>query len=214
MGALHERAVQGDWVNLEVLYRIFPSSRMQRQAWRQACEAIDAALLARGHRGLPALIPGLVHARLATALLASGYRSKRDLQARKFLCLGCHAGLEVRMLRDFAAMRALGVEIRQDVVKASVTAGLVTQEDIVAQDFWEYLRFGEHEMFDTVMVLAPQQLILQQLWELSQSRLSPGGQMVVVAQDTDILSVPHETAIGPAMEGTMCWYRLTCNTEF
>jgi hypothetical protein len=212
MGAIHERAIQGDWVSLEVLFRVFPSSRMQRQAWRQACEAVDAALLARGHRGLPALIPGLVHARLATARLAAGYLSKRDLQARKFLCLGCHAGLEVRILRDFAAMRALGVEIRQDVVAESVTAGLVAREDIVAQDFWEYLRFGEHEMFDTVIVLAPQQLVLQQLWDLSQSRLLLGGQMVVVAQDTDILSVPHETAIGPAMEGTMSWYRLTCKT--
>ncbi len=176
MGAIHERAIQGDWVSLEVLFRVFPSSRMQRQAWRQACEAVDAALLARGHRGLPALIPGLVHARLATARLAAGYLSKRDLQARKFLCLGCHAGLEVRILRDFAAMRALGVEIRQDVVAESVTAGLVAREDIVAQDFWEYLRFGEHEMFDTVIVLAPQQLVLQQLWDLSQSRLLLGGQ--------------------------------------
>ncbi len=80
MRALHERAVQGDWVSPELL---FPSSRMQRQAWRRVCEAIDAALLERGLRGLPALIPGLVHARLATALLAAGYRSKQDLQARK-----------------------------------------------------------------------------------------------------------------------------------
>ena len=65
-------------------------------------------------------------------------------------------------------MPALGVEIRQDVVTASMTAGLVGQQNIVAQDFWEYLRFGEHEMFDTVIVLAPQQLALQQLWDLPQ----------------------------------------------
>lgn len=93
MGALHERAAQEDWVSLEVLFRLFPSSRMQRQTWRQVCEAVHAELLARGHRGLPALIPGLVHARVATVLLAAGYHSKRDLQARKILCLGCHAGL-------------------------------------------------------------------------------------------------------------------------
>lgn len=207
MGALHEWAIQGDWVILEFLFRLFPSSRMRRQTWRQACEAIDAAFLAIGHRGLPALIPGLVHARLATALLAVGYRSKRDLQARKFLCLGCHAGLEVRILRDFAAMRALGGEIRQDVVTACLTAGLVGPQDIVAQDFWEYLRLGEHEMFDTVIVLAPQ-LALAAVVEFVATAVVAG------RPATDILSVPHETAIGPAIEGTTSWYRLTCNTEF
>ncbi|NMP23667.1 class I SAM-dependent methyltransferase [Sulfobacillus harzensis] len=197
-----------DWVSLEYLFRAFPSSRVQRQAWRQACEAVDAALLARGHHGLPALIPGLVHARLATALLAAGYRSKRDLQERSFLCLGCHAGLEVRILRDFGASQALGIEIRPDVVAASLTAGLIAPGDVVVQDFWEYLKEMGHETFDTVIALAPQRLPMERLWALSQSRLVVGGLMVVVAQDTDVLSIPQATTIGPAMEGTMSWYRL------
>jgi len=87
---------------------------------------------------------------------------------------------------------------------------LIVSGGIAIQNFWEYLKETDHETFDTAIALAPQQLVLQQLWDLSQSWLSPGGQMVVVAQDTDILSVPRETAIGLAMEGTMSWYRLIC----
>lgn len=90
-------------VSLERLFRSFSSCVGQRHTWRQGSDDCYRNLLARGHEGRPALVPGLVHARLATALLAGRYRQKRQLQGRTFLCLGCHAGLEVRTLRDLGA---------------------------------------------------------------------------------------------------------------
>ncbi len=87
--------------------------------------AVYQSLLARGHSGLPALIPGLVHARLATALLVAGYQSKSQLSSHSFLCLGCHAGLEVRILRDFGASHAEDVEIRQAVVQEGIRNRLI-----------------------------------------------------------------------------------------
>lgn len=207
--ARHGKDTDGaDWVSLEYLFRAFPSTRRQRRAWLQACGAVDAVLSAQGHHGLPALIPGLVHARVATALLTAGYCSKRDLRGRRLLCLGCHAGLEVRIVRDFGALQVLGVEIRPGVVRASWTAGLVTRDEVLVQDFWDYLRAASGERYDTVMVLNPHELPLRPLWALAKSRLLPGGQMVVVAQEIDVLSVPPCTVTGPAMEETMRWYRL------
>lgn len=196
------------WDSLEYLFRAFPSSVRQRQRWRQACDAVDQALSVRGHYGVPALVPGLVHARLATALLAAGYRSKRDLQGRSFLCLGCHAGLEVRILRDFGASKALGVEMRADVVQASLDAGLISPGDVVVQDFWGYLTKAHEGATDTVMALAPQRLAIERLWDRVEHWLVPGGKMVIVAQEGDVLVVPEEARQGPAMEGTMRWYDL------
>lgn len=93
---------------------------------------------------------------------------------------------------------------------ASVTVRLVGQEDIVAQDFWACLRFGKREMFETAIVLAAQPLVLQHVWDSAQSRWVLASQAVVVLQDTEMFSVPHETLIGPAMEETTIGYRLTC----
>ena len=196
------------WDSLEYLFRAFPSSLRERQQWRQASDAVDQALTTRGHYGLPALVPGLVHARLATALLAAGYRSKRDLLGRSFLCLGCHAGLEVRILRDFGASKVIGVEMRADVVEASINARLTDPGDVVVEDFWGYLSRTDGELFDTVMALAPQRLAVERLWERVKNWLVPGGPLVVVAQPGDITGKPQEVRQGPAMEGTMRWYQL------
>lgn len=205
---MEEVPVGQDWDSLEYLFRAFPSSLRKRRRWRLACQMVDQSLTLKGHHGLPALIPGLVHARLATSLLAAGYRSKRDIGGRRFLCLGCHAGLEVRILRDFGATEVLGVEIRSDVVQASLSAGLTAPGDVVVQDFWEYLTNTGEETFDTVIALAPQRLPIGRLWASARNWLASKGHLTVVAQTADVFDVPKEALHGPAMEGTMRWYQV------
>ncbi len=199
--------VDEDWASLERLYRTFPSTREQRALWRTTCEEIDARLRRRGHMGLPALMPGLVHARLATALLASGYRAKTELARRSFLCLGCHAGLEVRILRDFGAGRVHGIETHPDVVRVSRMVGLVRSDEVTVEDFWRYLDFST-EIVDAVLVLMPYRISVGTLWQAVQSKLVVGGHLVIVAQSSDVLDVPAGISHGIAMEGTMRWYRM------
>ncbi len=197
-----------DWASLERVYRAFPSKREERRLWRTASAAIYQNLLARGHMGLPALIPGLVHARLATALLAAGYRTKSQLADRAFLCLGSHAGLEVRILRDFGARCADGVEVRHDVVQEGVRAQLVKPDEVRVADWWEFLTSDARTTWDDILVLAPERLSLQKLWDAARPHLNLGGHLVVVAQEVDLLDIPAEVDHGSALEDTMQWYVL------
>lgn len=206
--ANHERRY--DWTSLECVYRAFPSKPEDRRSWRAASAAAYRSLLARGHLGLPALIPGLVHARLATALLAAGYRAKSQLADRSFLCLGCHAGLEVRILRDFGAGGVLGIEIRHDVVAEGVRSQLVEPDEVRIADWWEFLTADdERKTWDEILVLAPQQLSLEKLWDVARPHLVAGGHVVVVAQEGDLRDMPAEVDHGSALEDTMQWYALT-----
>ncbi len=198
----------GDWQSLEVLFRAFPSTQRQRRAWRTTTIRVDAALAARGHHGLPALVPGLVHARVATALLAAGYRSKDELRARSFCLLGCHAGLEVRILRDLGAGWVRGVEQRGDVVAEAVAAGLVTADAVWVGNYWDLLARGALPLCDEMLVLAPERLPLGQLWEAAGPTIREGGHLVVVATRADAEAVPAEAVSGPALEGTMRWHVL------
>ncbi len=195
-----------DWQSLERVFRTFPSTRKQRCLWREKSSTIYERLLNRNHKGLPALIPGLVHARLATALLVAGYRSKSQLSSRSFLCLGCHAGLEVRILRDLGAGHVGGIEIREVVVQAGIDHELVRSDEIQTGDFWQILMEDTTTIWDEIMALAPQSLSLDKLWETASGHLSPGGHLIVIAQDADLLDVPSHIDYGEAMEGTMQWY--------
>ncbi len=201
--------LHADWSSLEFVFRAFPSSRAQRQVWREMSQSIHQRLLQRGHMGLPALLPGLVHARLATALLAAGYRRRAQLANQSILCLGCHAGLEIRILKDFNAGDVRGVEIRSEVITEAVACGLIAQDDVWIGDFWDFLKSGYCGVWDEIVVLAPEQLSLAQLWPLAQESLLPGGHLVVVAQPSDVMDIPVGAAHGSAMEGTMMWLSLT-----
>ena len=201
-------ALPDDWESLERVFRAFPSRREERFAWRTACALVYQKLLVQGHMGLPALIPGLVHARLATALLAAGYRTKRQLAGRSLLCLGCHAGLEVRILRDFGA-RAEGLEIRQDVVEAAVNACLVQRGEVEAADYWEYLSQPPRALRHDIFMLAPEEVPVETLWNAAKSHLTAKGHLVIVAQPSDMVGVPTVAERGVALEGTMQWCRLT-----
>ncbi len=198
-----------DWQSLERLYQVFPSTPDQRRTWRSAAQSIDKRLQARGHQGLPALIPGLVHARVATALLAAGYRTEAQLASSSFLCLGCHAGLEVRILRDFGARSVHGVEIRGEVVQEALRARLVDSSEVTTEDFWTYLAEAGNELFDNILVLAPEALSLQRLWHAVIPHLAADGHLVVVAQHADLRDLPLHIPQGAALEGTMQWYALT-----
>ncbi len=200
--------LRDDWASLECVYRAFPTTREQRRLWRTTSNAIYQSLLAKGHMGLPALIPGLVHARLATALLAAGYQTKSQLADRSFLCLGCHAGLEVRILRDFGAHRAQGVEIRRDVVQEGLRAQVVKPDEIKVADLWEFLTSDVEQTWDEILVLAPQRLSLKKLWDIARPHLTLGGHLVAVAQECDLLDMPAEVVHGSALEDTMQWYAL------
>ena len=168
-----------------------------------------ARLDAHGHHGLPALVAGLVHARLATALLAAGWRAKSELRARSVLCLGCHAGLEVRMLRDFGVPRVHGVELRSLVVRESVEEGLVGAADISVGNWWAWLEApppGGRIAWDAIVALAPQDLALDRLWTAAEPHLAPTGRVVVVAHPAEVVRPAPEWRTGPALEGTMQWY--------
>ncbi len=195
-----------DWQSLERVFRTFPSTLKQRRVWRKQSASVYESLLNHGHHGLPALIPGLVHARLATALLVAGYRSKSQLASRSFLCLGCHAGLEVRILRDFGAGRAEGIEIRDAVVQEGIYHQLVRADEIHIGDFWHILSMDAVTIWNEIVVLAPEALSLGKLWDTVWAHLSPLGHLIVVAQDADLLDVPSHIQHGEAMEGTMQWY--------
>ena len=201
-----------DWQSLERLYQAFPSTLNQRRTWRTAAQLIDKRLQARGHQGLPALIPGLVHARVATALLAAGYRTEAQLATSSFLCLGCHAGLEVRILRDFGARSVHGVEIRGEVVQEALRARLVDSSEVTTEDFWTYLAAEGHELFDNILVLAPEALSLQRLWRAVIPHLAADGRLAVVAQPADLRDFPLHIPQGAALEGTMQWYALMQGT--
>ena len=198
-----------DWESLECLYQAFPSTHAQRRAWRAASTAVRMALLTRGHLGWPALIPGLVHARLATALLAAGYRRQADLARSRFLCLGCHAGLEVRILRDFGAADAMGLEIRGEVVDEGLRSGLIRPGEVATADFWDFLTASADPSWDDILLLAPQQIALGKLWQAARGRLAPHGHLVAVAQASDLTDLPADVVDGPALEDTMRWYVLT-----
>ncbi len=198
----------GDWQSLEVLYRAFPSAEGHRRAWRCAARRADAALSTRGHHGLPALVPGLVHARVATALLAAGYRSSEELHGRTFCTLGCHAGLEVRILRDLGAGCAHGVELRGDVVAVAMAAGVVPADAIWVGNYWDLLARHALPTFDELLVLAPDHLLVDKLWEMARPTLRVDGHLVVVASPSDVDAIPAEALSGPALEGTMRWFAL------
>lgn len=198
----------GDWQSLEMLFRAFPSTQGQRRAWRTTALRVDAALAARGHHGLPALVPGLVHARLATALLAAGYRSKGELSRRSFCLLGCHAGLEVRILRDLGAGWVRGVEQRADLVAEAVAAGLVSADSVWVGDYWDLLARGALPPCDEMLVLAPERLPVGHLWQVAGPTIREGGHLVVVAARADAEAIPEEAVSGPALEGTMRWHVL------
>ena len=198
-----------DWQSLERVYRAFPSAAKQRSRWRQGAARVDARLGAQGHHSLPALVPCLVHARLATALLAAGWRAKSDLRAHSVLCLGCHAGLEVRMLRDFGVQDVHGVEIRALVVRESVAEGLVAAADISVGSFWDWLEApasGGRLAWDATLALAPQDLALDRLWAAAEPHLAPAGRVVVVAHPPEVGTPGSEWRSGPALEGAMRWY--------
>ena len=205
--------VDDDWQSLERVFRAFPSQRQERAEWRSIASTVYARLLERGHLGLPALIPGLVHARLATALVAAGYRRKAEIRGRSFLCLGCHAGLEVRILRDFGAGRVLGIERRAEVVEEGVRATLIDSGEILVADFWDALRQPVRSHWDEILVLAPEALDMEALWLLARPHLVAGGHLTVVAQASDIEVWPSGMRQGVALEGTMGWYSMTAKPE-
>ncbi len=209
-GAVTERQFEPaeEWQSLEVLYRVFPSAQGQRRAWRTTAMRVHAALAAHGHHGLPALVPGLVHARVATALLAAGYRSKAELGGRSFCLLGCHAGLEVRILQDFGAGGVCGVEQRADVVAESVAAGLVRANSVRVGNYWDLLDRRLLPPCDEMLVLAPERLPVTGLWQVAAATIREGGHLVVVATHADAEAVPPEARSGPALEGTMRWHVL------
>lgn len=149
---------------------------------------------------------GLVHARLATALLVAGYPDPTPLRHRSFLMLGSHAGLEVQILRDLGAATVTGIEKRADIVQAGILAQLVTADDLLITDYWVFLE-NRRDRWDTIIALAPENLSLERLAGYAGPRLTSAGHLIVIAAPQDITEVTEEWLTGPAMEGTMQWYR-------
>lgn len=196
-----------NWNSLEFGYRAFPSTTRLRREWRKLAESVVQTLWTRErHMALPALVPGLVHARLAVALLAAGYRKKADLIDQSFLCLGCHAGLEIRMLCDFGAGFVHGVEMRPEVVQESVAQGLVDSDAVWVGDYWDYLRRVPDVLRNAVLMIAPEDVAFRTLWEVCREHIAPGGHLVVVAQPSTVSDIPDFVSCGPALEGAMKWY--------
>jgi hypothetical protein len=84
----------------------------------------------------------------------------------------------------------------------------VEPREIICRDYWDYLAKDGPDCWDVVLALAPENLLLARLKTATSSRLNPGGRVVVVAEPHDVSDVPQDTRMGPAMEGTMQWYRL------
>lgn len=198
--------METDLESLEWIFRQFPTQRQQRLQWRQIAAEVDRRLRNQHHWGTPALVPGLVHARVATALIVAGIRNKRVLLGKAILTLGAHAGLEVRILNDLGAY-AIGIERNSHVVSQAIDAGLVTSEQLIVADYWKFLR-SDLRNWDLIISLAPQSLSLELLAVHAVPHLKSRGQLVVVAHDDEVVGKTGDFDVGPALEGTMQWYRL------
>ncbi len=198
--------MEPDIESLEWILRQFPSRWQQRTQWRQMALEVDRALRDQHHWGIPALVPGLVHARVATALIVAGFRNKRALAGKSILTLGAHAGLEVRILGDLGA-HAIGIERNARVVSQAIDTGLVSSEQLIIGDYWAFLQ-AERRDWDLIMSLAPQSLNLELLATNAVPHLKSRGQLVVVAHYDEVVGRTEDFDFGPALEGTMQWYRL------
>jgi predicted TPR repeat methyltransferase len=123
------------------------------------------------------------------------------------LTLGCHVGLEDRILRDLGAGRVLGVEVDPRLVAVSRALGIVGEEEIVAAEMGAFLRQDERR-WQRILVLAPQELDLSALAALALARLAPGGRLVVLAHHGALRAIPPGLEGRSALEGTMLAYVL------
>ncbi len=123
--------------------------------------------------------------------------------------MGCHAGLELRILQDFGAHDVHGIEIRNHVVKAAIHAQLIPAIAVTVADFWSYLSGPPVAFYTDIFALAPEALSLQHLWNAVRPHLVESGHLVVVAQPQDVGDAPPEALQAMALEGTMHWYVMT-----
>ncbi len=113
------------------------------------------------------------------------------------------------MRRDFGAGRVLGLETRSAEVEEALRVHLLEPHEITTGDFWEHFSHSAIRPVNAIFVLvvpAPERLPLERMWGLAEEHLVGGGQLVVVAQDREVLAIPTRMLEGPAMEGIMKWF--------
>ncbi|CAB1128071.1 conserved protein of unknown function [Candidatus Hydrogenisulfobacillus filiaventi] len=189
-----------DLWSLQGLLEAWPGRPEEREAWRTFARRAEAALRERapGHWPGPALVPGLLQARLAAALGLAGL-TRGDRLRTRVLTLGAHAGLEVRMLRDFG-FEAVGLEQRPELAAAGRDTGLLPPDSLVTADYRAYLA-DPGPAWPLILALAPE--AVDPAWiATARRRLAPEGQLVVVAYWADLPAAWHSRA-RPVVEGLM-----------
>jgi hypothetical protein len=188
----------GMW-HLDFVLSHWTATPAQRRMWRTLSERLARQL---GGNQAPALVPGLVQARLGTALLLGGYLGP-PLPSLRILTLGAHAGLELRMLRDWGA-EAIGIERNLTLVRAGIQTEVVGTEALLAAEATDYLTrsCSVTHAYDLILILAPSDPAWPTWVDQASARLAPDGQLVVVAYWSD-LPVGWRTLATPCLEGTM-----------
>lgn len=190
-----------DLDSLEWLYQYLPASKELRSTWRSLARNAQNYLAKMAHHGLPALLVSFVHARVAAALAASDFPAEK-LPTADILTLGCHVGLENRMLRDLGAAKVLGVEQDPKLVQAGVNLGVVRADEIYLDDMERYL-LKQQTVWDRILVLAPQTLDLDRVASLALPRLKAQGKLVVLAHHGTLYDLSPDAVPLSALEETM-----------
>ena len=189
---------EGLW-HLDFVLERWAATPDQRRTWRRLAELLIGRL---GERQAPALVPGLVQARVATALLLAGYPHP-PLPAERILTVGAHAGFEVRLLRDWGS-EATGIEQNPRVVQAGIEAGVVSSDALLSADAETHLAQALQKgcRYLLIAMLAPSDPAWPTWLDLASSLLTRGGHLVILAYWAD-LPADWRIAATPCLEGTM-----------
>lgn len=188
-----------DLWSLDALLGAWSATPRQRRAWRRAAQNAEKLLRSPAHWDTPAILTGLVQARVATALMAAGLR-RADLLGRQILTLGAHIGLEARILRDWGA-DVRGVEQHRAIAGAGLQAHIVRMGDLEIGKALSVLE-KDPRHYDHILALAPSDADWPSRICVGLQRLKPGGSFLVVAYWRDIPLIFHDT-MEEGLEGTM-----------
>lgn len=185
--------------SLDALFERWPASPIQRQQWRKLTEALSRELSSQGHWSAPAISPGLVQARVATALTLARLDGDR-LHNSRILTLGAHTGMEVRILRDWGA-RAIGIESNASLVSIGRRLGVVPHSALLKAKAPSFLQ-KSHRMWDYIFCLAPAHFEFESWCAPIAKRLQADGKFVLLAYWRDIPLIDM-TWLEECLEGTM-----------
>lgn len=128
----------------------------RRQHWESFTDPLRNA-------GVPEMLynlrPKTVYCELRQILAACGYDNKSDFKGRSALMIGAAPGFDVRIMRDLG-ITAIGVDLKEDVVKAGWDCGLVQPTELAVVSAVDFMLLMKQQRFPPIDFIIGRNLLI------------------------------------------------------